>query len=250
MKKTYLFSIIFLFLLTIVGIWASSCGKGHKLNDAKINALLKDYSEVLINENSKYENKFSAPIMTLVYDRKKFYNEFLETGLQIAFNGIESSYDPISETSIEERGVLYHVDAIEKVTLHGKSVITSPEDYPLVQAAQWAIEHSDDEVVTQRLEEYLENMTASVNDSLNEDIKIVLILKHRMMIEDKNGVLSLLEDEYDDKSVENTIGTDLVIWKEDMPTRTKPDFTQFPDYRTFHTPIEELGRKLLSDYSQ
>jgi hypothetical protein len=92
-------------------------------------------------------------------------------------------------------------------------------------------------------------MTDSVNDSLNEDIKIELILKHHMMVEDKPGVISLLKDEYDDKSVENTIGTDVVVWKEGIPSRVKPDFTQSPDYIYFHTSTEELGRELLTDYS-
>jgi len=234
----------------MVGMRASSYVEIYEYNDAKVNVLLSNYSDLLINENSQYGNQFSTPIMTLVNDRKGFYNEFLEIGLHIAFNGIESSFVPLSELSIEKWGETYRFESIEKVILHGKSIITSPEDYPLVQSAKWAIEHSDDKFVMQRLEDYLGNMTDSVNDSLHEDIKIELILKHHMIVEEKNGVLSLLEDEYDDMSVENTIGTDVVIWKDGMPIRVKPDFMQFPDYIFFHTPIEELGRKLLTDYSE
>ena len=244
----YTFALIFSFLLSGMNPNNPSIVNYVSVNE-RIDPLLNDYSNYLVNGRTQNNNQFSSSMNKLVIDRRQFYKEFLEIGLHTTFVGFESKFTPISDANIEKfDSSIYSLHVTENVTLHGKSMISSPEEYPLVQSAHWAIAHSDNEIITQKLNEYLENMVNSVNDSLHEDIKIELVLKHTIKVEDKNGDLLILQDEYDDKSIDDTAGTDVVMWRGGEAVRVKPDWTQSPDFIFFHTPVEKLGKSLLSDY--
>jgi hypothetical protein len=211
--------------------------------------ILNQYSDFLFKGETGRSTVFTQEIQELISDRRSFYKDFLEIGLNIQFSSIDSKYLPIESTNLIKNDGGYELIVFEEITLHGNSMITTVEAYPLVQSAKWAINNTDNSAVLIALNDYLTSMEESVSNSLNEDIQIHLVLKHEMTFTEGRDNLLLIKDSFDDKSIENVDGTDVVVWKDEGFVRIKPDWTKFPDYQFFNTPIEELGKQLLLEYT-
>ena len=130
----------------------------------------------------------------------------------------------------------------------GKPVVTNPEDYPLIKAAKWAIAKTSDTNAKNYFSRYIESMTAGVNESSKNAVKIVFVIRHNIEIDVENGSYRIAKDTFTDKSSDNGKGFDNVVWSGKEFTRQKPDWSQMIDYRMYHVSIETLGRELLADY--
>jgi hypothetical protein len=90
-----------------------------------------------------------------------------------------------------------------------------------------------------------------VSKSSEDGFETTFILRHYLVIAESKGGLQILEDTFTDRnSIDSPSGTDNVIWRDGQFYRSKPDLTKMPDYQIYATSIEELGRKLLEDYTE
>ncbi|MDY7079541.1 MAG: amidase domain-containing protein [Chloroflexota bacterium] len=143
------------------------------------------------------------------------------------------------------------VKITERVTLHGK-YDCSPEEYPEIQAARWALSKTDGEAVRQAIEQYIRSVKDDLSKSSGEEgFEITFILRHHLVIaKGKNG-LQIVEDTFTDRNpIDNLSGTDNVIWRDGRYFRNKPDLTEMPDYQLYAIPIEKLGQNLLNHYTE
>jgi hypothetical protein len=97
----YTFALIFSFLLSGMNPNNPSIVNYVSVNE-RIDPLLNDYSNYLVNGRTQNNNQFSSSMNKLVIDRRQFYKEFLEIGLHTTFVGIESKFTPISDANIEK----------------------------------------------------------------------------------------------------------------------------------------------------
>jgi hypothetical protein len=93
-------------------------------------------------------------------------------------------------------------------------------------------------------------MTDDIKESLSRGVTIVFRINHNISIEDRNGKLQIVKDEFTDKGIDIGEGFDNVNWTNGHPIRRKPDLTLMPDYEIYNTPIESLGKLLLDDYTR
>jgi putative amidase-like protein len=215
-----------------------------------IKALLVDYSQYLNSGKTLHQPSYSASMETLVKDRRDYYNEFFAVGLHTDLTSIKSEFHP-EDAMVTKTGNVYHVEVLEMVTMFGSPNLNSAEDYPMIPAAHWAISKTEDENVKKALEEYITNTTEAVNDSIINGVETQFRIKHKIdIIERKNGQMQFSKDIFTDKEIDNGDGVDNVSWINDHPSRSKPDLTQMPDYRIYHTSIEVLGQQLLDDYTK
>ena len=115
------------------------------------------------------------------------------------------------------------------VTLRGRYDAT-PEDYPLNQAARWALARATSEPVRSVLENYIQDATEDIEKSSTEGFEIVFVLQHSLVMEkpsNGNG-FRITRDSFTDKSVDNSSGIDNVIWEgEGKLFRNAPDYMRF-----------------------
>jgi len=140
------------------------------------------------------------------------------------------------------------ITVIEKITLYGTSKISTPEDFPLVQAGKWAISHSVSKIVKSKLEHYIKAHYDSVHETIVNGVEIILTLKHEMLISAEAGSFVITRDSYTDRSVDTPTGKDTVDWTDTGFNRVYTDFTETPDFQLFHTPVEVIGQALLDEY--
>lgn len=147
-----------------------------------------------------------------------------------------------------EKQIAVRVD--EMVTLAGR-YNAKPEEYPMNQAAQWALERTDDERVRQALKDYIQSATEDIGVSSGErGFQVVFVLRHSLVMERNSEGLQIVKDAYTDIGIDNT-GIDNVIWdSRGQLTRNLPDYRDFVDYRIYNRPVEELGREMLEVYTK
>ncbi|HEY89377.1 MAG TPA: hypothetical protein G4N98_06555 [Thermoflexia bacterium] len=134
------------------------------------------------------------------------------------------------------------------VTLRGRYDAT-PEDYPLNQAARWALARVTSKPVKNALENYIQDATEDIEKSSTEGFEIVFILRHSLVMEKFSDGLRIIRDSFTDKSVDNPSGIDNVIWEgEGKLFRNAPDYMRFVDYRIYQKSIETMGREMLALY--
>jgi len=218
-----------------------------------IEAVLLDYSESLSTGQISQETCYTPMMQDLVRERRRFYEEYFEVGLHSTLDSVESEFvfadNPGVEISTLPNDQLT-VKITERVTLHGK-YDCSPEEYPEIQAARWAISRTDDETVKRALEEYIRSIKEDVSKSSEDGFEITFILRHYLVIAESKGGLQILEDTFTDRnSIDSPSGTDNVIWRDGQFYRSKPDLTKMPDYQIYATSIEGLGRRLLEEYTK
>ncbi|WP_041455056.1 amidase domain-containing protein [Anaerolinea thermophila] len=228
---------------------ASSVNEQTISQDVKI--LLSDYSMYLSNGQIFRPAYYTVEMEKLIQERRAYYDEFFNVGLHINLLQIKSEFLVDEKTTEKRDGDTIHVHITEKVTLLGTPKISSSKEYPLIQAAYWAISETDDTRVKNALENFIENMSEGVNESIRDGVEIAFIVHHDIVIKagDK-GQFQFISDSFTDKSNDNIEGNDNVAWSDNEFTRSKPDLTRMPDYIIYNTTIEEIGKWLLDDYSR
>lgn len=260
-KKVVVSTVIVILLISFFTISAfARVGGGNELISSmnprsqaqlseEVIQVLNQYSDYLVTGKATNPIIYSNDIKSLIEERKAFYKEYSETGLNIQFVSMKSVFTISANASDTIVNNIHKVRVTEVVTLIGKSKVSSAEDYPLVKAGQWALGHTSNENISKYLQAYTENMIDGVNQTIKDGIEVNLYLDHELNILVSKAQIRLLNDSYSDKSEYNPEGSDNIEWANGKHQRIKPDLSQMPNYVYFHTPIEKLGQQLLNDYS-
>jgi len=249
----YLKIVVALCLITTISLFLSPLATAQAeqaiASTSDVKLLLDDYSQYMATGNTSQKTFYSDQIAALIAERQDYYSEFFTVGLHSQLISIESNF-LVDDAGISTTGATTSVTILEVVTLYGQYDLESVNDYPLLLAAEWAISKSDNESVQQALRHYIATMTDDIKESLSHGVTIVFRVNHNISIEDRNGKLQIVKDEFTDKGIDIGEGFDNVNWTNGHPTRTKPDLTLMPDYEIYNTPIESLGKLLLDDYTR
>lgn len=92
--------------------------------------------------------------------------------------------------------------------MRGKPIVTSPANYPPIQAAIWAINQTNSPILIERLNQYIELMTEGVVKSVQDGSLIGFQVDHEIDISIENGQVVILNDTFSDKSIDNGEGFD------------------------------------------
>ena len=76
-------------------------------------------------------------------------------GLQSNLIRLESEFKTDDDVSIAQHRNLYEVVLTEEITLWGEPITKSSDQYPLLQAAKWAIIQTDDVGTREHLQQYI-----------------------------------------------------------------------------------------------
>ena len=249
----YLKIVVALCLITTISLFLSPLATAQAeqaiVSKSDVGLLLDDYSQYMATGNTSQKIFYSDQIAALIAERQDYYSEFFAVGLHSQLISIESNF-LVDDAGISKTGDTTSVTILEVVTLHGQYDLESVNDYPLLLAAKWAISKSDNESVQQNLRHYITTMTDDIKESLSRGVTIVFRINHNISIEDRNGKLQIVKDEFTDKGIDIGEGFDNVNWTNGHPIRRKPDLTLMPDYEIYNTPIESLGKLLLDDYTR
>jgi hypothetical protein len=213
----------------------------------EINDLLSDYSLTLASGKSNHPTYYSSEMETLVADRRNYYRDFFEKGLHSNLIGLSSEFK-VESAVISQSGNVYKVNIIEDVKMIGKPIVTLPADYPLIQAANWAISQTNNEKVESYLEQYIASMTKGIEESVKKDVEIVSLIRHEIELVKEKEFTKITRDAFSDQSTDNQEGFDSVIWTENEFMRLNLAWQKMPDYEMYNLPVETIGYRLLKDY--
>ena len=213
-----------------------------------VEAVLLNYSQYVKTGTTARKGEFSPQMDNLASERQEFYKEFFAKGLHANLITINSQFITDQDITVIQRGNVYFVNLNEKVTMVGDPITTSPEDYPLIQAAKWALNQTDNENIKAELNRYIESMTRGVNKSVQDGVEIVFWNKHNIEIKEEKGQFQIIKDTFTDKAPDNGKGFDNVIWAQGKFTRGKPSWDSMIDYKIYNTSIEAIGQNLLTDF--
>ena len=243
-----------IFLAALISLSASPAlarsTKSVSILSTPITTALTNYSSVLATGTTPNNSLSSSQMNALIADRRNFYQNFVNVALNLNYVDLKSQFLTTSDSYVIDsvQGNIHQLAITEIVSISTSSKVTSPDEYPLVQSANWAISHASSDLTKQALQEYLQVMTNSVNELL-KGATIEFDLRHRMVIVVDNNQATIVQDSYDDKSNDNINGYDVVTWTDNGFERTKQDFTQAIAYQISHTPIDVLGKSLLDTYN-
>lgn len=187
--------------------------------------------------------------MALAQERREFYQEFFTKGLHVNLVKIDSSFETDKEFVTAQKGTSYTLQLNEVITFQGEPFTKSPEEYPLIQAAQWAIENATSTEIQDALKAYIESTSEGVLESAQNGVEITFVLRHTIEIDASSGKTRIVRDSFTDKGIDNPDGFDVVEWSTDTFIRREPKWEQMPDYVIYNASIEDLGKILLDDYS-
>jgi hypothetical protein len=254
-KRTTGFVLNALFFLIIVSLTfapalaSRNIAKSETLPE-EITELLSDYSRNLENlaDTQVFRSAYySSEMKTLIIDRQNYYKEFFNKGLHSDLVSLESRFMDEGVTILGTENS-HKVHIVEQVTMRGKPIVTSPADYPPIQAAEWAINRTNNPSVKNRLNKYIELITKGVKKSIEDGSLIVFLVNHDLEISIENGQGTILNDSFSDRSSDNGEGFDNVARRGNKLIRLKPDWQKMPDYQMYNTSIETIGENLLHDY--
>lgn len=218
--------------------------------DESISIVLSAYSQDLSNDNISNVSLYSSPMKALLQERKLFYNEFFSMALHSDLVTISSTYDIRSITKDTKHENTFIVKAAELIHFNAKYRL-EPGGHPLINAANWAIAHTDNPDVKKRLQEYIAMYETESRKNSTDGYETGFGVEHTFVILNEKNNFQIIQDSYTDANPQdNPKGTDVIEWQDGMFTRRKPDYTGYPDYSIYHTSIEELGKSLLNDYSK
>jgi hypothetical protein len=189
-------------------------------------------------------------MIELLKERKSFYNEFFSMALHSDLVSISSTYDIRSITEDTKHGNTLLVKAAELIHFKAKYRL-NPGGHPLINAANWAIAHTDDPDVKKRLLQYMSMYETGTLKNSTDGYDTDFVVEHTFTILNEKDEFQIVQDAYTDANPQdNPKGTDVIEWQDGAFTRRKPDYTGYPDYSIYRTSIEELGKSLLADYSK
>jgi len=235
------------------------------LND--VEEALSGYSQALSTGQITQKGRYTSGMRALIQERRAFYEEFFEVALHSTLESITSEFlfDPNSvdaDAAIPDGQLKVGPDAkvsvlsddqlslqvTEKVTLYGRYK-ASPEEAPTIQAARWALARTDNEAVKQELKEYIQRAAEDVAESSEEGFEITLTPHHSLIVAKSRNGIQIVRDSFTNRSNDDP-GTDNVIWTDGEYVRNKPDFTEYPNYRMYTRPVNEMGKEMLDFYTK
>lgn len=218
--------------------------------DTFISEILSAYSHALSTGTITRDSMISPEMKALLEERRSFYNEFFSNALHSDLASISSTWDIRSISEDPRQGNMIRVQAAELLEFRAKYRL-EPDGHPIVKAAAWAIEHTDDPAVKQELQNLSEMHSTSASTNATEGYDTAFVLEHTLVIARRWNGFQIVTDAYTDANPQdNPDGTDVIEWQDGTFTRKQPDYFLFPDYSMYHTGIEELGQSLLNDYSK
>ena len=170
MRKLRLISVLVLLVLLLsvsLGAAAPWLGNDASANriSSEVEALLNDYSAFLSSGTTASDSSYSKAIKELVRERRSFYEEFFDKGLVCDLVEIKSEFHFEIPAEQPEADAL-KVEAVELVTLSGNNRLPSPEDYPPIKAARWALTQNPNNTARRQIEAYLESMIEGVKETI------------------------------------------------------------------------------------
>ena len=246
-KKSFVFITLIITIILFGVSLAAAKSPTPESTRAEIEALLNDYSEYLETGITDQKGNYSSQLEKLVAERQDFYKEFYEKGLHSNLISLDSQYLTDQKMTISQKNDVYQISIVENITMYGKPITKTPSEYPLIQAAQWALSQTDDPAIHAALNEYITSMSAGISESVKNGVKTVFTLEHNIKIKSQTNQLQIIADTFTDKASDNEEGFDNVIWSGDGYFRQKPSWELMIDYAMYNTPIESIGNSLLKD---
>lgn len=237
-------------LSLLVLVWAAGCSGLFPKPDeeASVRGVLAAYSSDLSSGMPARGSLYSRQMKALLHARREFYDEFFLNALHSDLVSISSRYEvrSISEDP-EQKGALV-VNAAELLDFKGKYRL-EPEGHPIVKAAAWAMEHTDDPAERAGLQVLASMYSTAAQYNATEGYDTPFVLEHSLTIVRKWTGFQIVRDSYTDANPEdNPDGKDVIEWKDGMFARQQPDYWDYPDYSMYHMSIEQLGQSLLLDH--
>jgi Tol biopolymer transport system component len=241
--------------VAVKGPWSEIGSLSSYLTEKEAEALLRDYSQALSSGQISHQAFYSPAMRDLIVERRDYYQEFLQVALHSDLLGIDSRYELRSVTPDAVEQGLYHVRAVEWVTLRGRYRQPTSEEYTPARAALWALARTDHPAVREALQDHLQREMASYLASLyiEDSYQMDWIVTHHLLVQQEADRFTIIQDTFDDRANDNPDGTDVVEWVDGQFLRRKPDLTLSPDYAIFHEPletVEHLGQDLLRNYTR
>src|SRR5574340_655630 len=215
-----------------------------------VKSILWDYSQFMSTGNTLNDLSYSQSMLNLVTERRNFYIEYYSLGLHSNLETITSQFVIDESSVISEANNELSINITETVTLSGHPINTLPEQDPLIMAARWAINQSDNANVESALERYILTRTNGIEKAVSAGVSDTFIIKHIIGFTVQNGKRVIAQDVFDDKGNDNPYGFDVMTWSNGKQSRIKPDLTQMVGYYIYYQPIETLGQSLLDDYTK
>lgn len=236
-------------LSLLVLVLAAGCSGLFQRADveASVQTILAAYGRDLSNGTPSRGSLYSRQMKALLQERREFYDEFFLNALHSDLVSISSRYEirSISEDP-EEKGILV-VSAAELLDFKGKYRL-EPDGHPIVKAAAWAMEHTDDPAERAGLEMLASMYNTAAQYNATEGYDTAFVLEHTLTIVLKWTGFQIVEDAYTDANPQdNPDGKDVIEWKGGMFARQQPDYWDYPDYSMYHMSVEQLGQSLLLD---
>lgn len=210
--------------------------------------ILTDYSHYLETGETIYGPNYSSEMLKLVDERRSYYQEFFNNALHSNLLGLKSEFRVDNATITSQKENMYTLHVGEKIIMHGNPKVMSPDDYPLIQSAKWALTETVDEGIRNRLNEYILSMQKGVTESIQNGVEIEFFVQHDIDFDVIDGHNRIIKDTFSDKANDNGEGYDIMRWTEQGFERYKPDWWQFPDYEMYLRSIEDIGHALMVEY--
>jgi len=224
--------------------WSGNDASANQIS-SEVEALLNDYSAFLSSGTTASDSSYSEVVKELVRERRSFYEEFFDKGLVCDLVEIKSEFHFEIPAEQPEADAL-KVEAVELVTLSGNNRLSSPNDYPPIKAARWALTQNPNNTARKQIKAYLESTIEGVKETIENGFEVTMVLDHDLLIRRVNGVLQIAEDPFTDENpIDNPGGLDVIVWENGNFVRVKPDFAKMPEALLYGTPVQQLGKPFL-----
>jgi hypothetical protein len=235
----------------LVLLFAAGCSAPSRMPSKEtVQGLLSAYSTDLSTGAAGRDSMYSRGTRALIAERRRFYDEFFLNALHSDLTSISSTYDIRSISGDPEEAGRWVVRAAELLTFKAKYRLEDGGD-PIVRAAAWALERTDNPAVKAELRNLASMHEAAAHKNATEGYDTSFVLEHTLLVVRQWNGLHIIEDAYTDANPQdNPEGTDVIEWKDGTFSRKQPDYSGYPDYSMYHTSIEQLGQSLLNDYSK